>query len=42
MFIKYPTLAICIPPCQNGGLCVNPNECECAAGFEGGFCDGSK
>ncbi|XP_076094997.1 uncharacterized protein LOC143065352 isoform X2 [Mytilus galloprovincialis] len=34
-------IPICIPPCQNGGTCINPNECECATGFEGDFCDGT-
>ncbi|XP_076094995.1 uncharacterized protein LOC143065351 isoform X2 [Mytilus galloprovincialis] len=38
---KNCNIPICIPPCQNGGTCVNPNECECAAGFEGDFCDGT-
>lgn len=30
--------AICQPPCQNGGLCVQPGRCHCPAGWQGGSC----
>ncbi|XP_045429877.1 epidermal growth factor-like protein 7 isoform X4 [Pipistrellus kuhlii] len=30
--------AICQPPCQNGGRCVQPGRCHCPAGWQGGSC----
>ncbi|KAK1333983.1 hypothetical protein QTO34_004981 [Cnephaeus nilssonii] len=30
--------AICQPPCQNGGSCVQPGRCHCPAGWQGGSC----
>ncbi|CAK6433465.1 unnamed protein product [Pipistrellus nathusii] len=30
--------AICQPPCQNGGRCVQPGRCRCPAGWQGGSC----
>ncbi|KAJ8306434.1 hypothetical protein KUTeg_016979 [Tegillarca granosa] len=29
---------ICDPPCQNGGLCVSPNQCKCDPAFTGNAC----
>ncbi|XP_070571017.1 epidermal growth factor-like protein 7 isoform X2 [Ptychodera flava] len=31
--------AVCDPPCQNGGTCVAPNDCNCPAEYEGQICD---
>lgn len=30
--------AICQPPCQNGGSCVQPGRCQCPAGWQGDLC----
>lgn len=30
--------AICAKPCLNGGVCVRPDECECAPGWGGKHC----
>ncbi|XP_017894454.1 PREDICTED: epidermal growth factor-like protein 8 isoform X3 [Capra hircus] len=30
--------AICAKPCQNGGVCVGPDHCECAPGWGGKHC----
>ncbi|XP_010849024.1 PREDICTED: uncharacterized protein LOC104996459, partial [Bison bison bison] len=30
--------AICQPPCQNGGSCVQPGRCHCPAGWQGNAC----
>ncbi|XP_066896238.1 epidermal growth factor-like protein 7 [Kogia breviceps] len=30
--------AICQPPCQNGGSCVQPGRCHCPAGWRGDTC----
>ncbi|XP_006896217.1 PREDICTED: epidermal growth factor-like protein 8 [Elephantulus edwardii] len=30
--------AICTKPCQNGGVCVRPDRCECAPGWGGKHC----
>ncbi|XP_021115720.1 epidermal growth factor-like protein 8 isoform X2 [Heterocephalus glaber] len=30
--------AVCAKPCQNGGVCVGPSQCECAAGWGGRHC----
>ncbi|XP_012913975.1 epidermal growth factor-like protein 7 isoform X3 [Mustela putorius furo] len=30
--------AICRPPCQNGGTCVQPGRCHCPAGWRGDTC----
>ncbi|XP_016066525.1 PREDICTED: epidermal growth factor-like protein 7 isoform X2 [Miniopterus natalensis] len=30
--------AICQPPCQNGGSCVQPGRCRCPAGWQGDSC----
>ncbi|XP_070107115.1 epidermal growth factor-like protein 7 isoform X26 [Equus przewalskii] len=33
-----PSLAVCQPPCQNGGVCVQPGRCHCPAGWRGDTC----
>ncbi|CAB3386136.1 Hypothetical predicted protein [Cloeon dipterum] len=33
---------ICIPKCQNEGICVAPNQCECKAGTSGPVCQFSE
>ncbi|XP_024594295.1 epidermal growth factor-like protein 8 isoform X2 [Neophocaena asiaeorientalis asiaeorientalis] len=30
--------AICAKPCQNGGVCIRPDQCECAPGWGGKHC----
>ncbi|XP_004621387.2 epidermal growth factor-like protein 8 isoform X2 [Sorex araneus] len=30
--------AVCAKPCQNGGTCVRPEQCECAPGWGGRHC----
>ncbi|XP_058528980.1 epidermal growth factor-like protein 7 isoform X2 [Ochotona princeps] len=30
--------AVCQPPCQNGGSCVQPGQCHCPAGWQGDTC----
>ncbi|XP_077004947.1 epidermal growth factor-like protein 7 isoform X2 [Tamandua tetradactyla] len=32
------TAAICQPPCQNGGSCVQPGRCQCPTGWQGDTC----
>lgn len=32
-------LAVCTSPCQNGGKCIRPEVCSCAAGFSGRLCE---
>ena len=36
-FISVVTIpvAVCDPPCQNGGACVSPNTCNCIPGYNG-------
>ncbi|XP_078683834.1 hedgehog-interacting protein-like [Branchiostoma floridae x Branchiostoma belcheri] len=31
-------IALCDPPCANGGTCVKPNQCLCDIGFTGNTC----
>lgn len=33
------TVPVCRRPCQNGGTCVQPDECQCLLGFEGEACE---
>ena len=33
------TAATCIPPCQNGGTCSQPDVCECISGWTGSQCE---
>ena len=38
--LLYRILAICSPPCLNGGKCVRPpNTCRCSANFTGKYCE---
>ena len=36
--ILSPISAICEPECLNGGDCVSPDVCSCAAGYTGDIC----
>ena len=40
VLVTYHTfsLAICDPPCENGGLCVQSGHCSCPAGWKGATC----
>ena len=33
------SLAICNPECQNGGVCSQPDVCDCPAGYSGDRCE---
>ncbi|XP_075237780.1 hemolectin [Lycorma delicatula] len=35
----YPT---CVPACQNGGMCVEPNVCDCSGNYFGAYCQYEK
>lgn len=37
LFQLYFT-AICLPECLNNGICVSPNQCQCAENFSGPQC----
>ena len=30
--------AVCSPPCDNGGQCVSPDQCQCGPGYSGSHC----
>ena len=32
------TTAVCRPGCQNGGVCIGANVCQCPPGFSGAQC----
>ncbi|MEQ2215288.1 hypothetical protein XENOCAPTIV_030156, partial [Xenoophorus captivus] len=32
---------VCDPPCQNYGVCVGPNSCDCPPGYPGVGCSGA-
>jgi len=34
----FMNLAVCNPPCQHGGRCTAPGECQCAVGWRGHRC----
>lgn len=38
-FSTFP--AVCDPPCQNYGVCVAPNICDCPPGYPGVGCSGT-
>lgn len=38
-FIFFP--ALCHPLCQNYGVCVAPNSCDCPPGYPGPGCSGA-
>ena len=37
--IIYFLTAVCVTRCQNGGVCVSPNTCQCQEGFFGQGCE---
>lgn len=40
MYFVY--IAVCNPPCENGGRCVAPGVCSCAPEWEGLRCEQGK
>lgn len=38
----FLSLALCVPPCKNGGHCVRANVCSCSEGYTGRRCQKSK
>lgn len=40
LVLNHPSVptAICAKPCQNRGVCVRPEQCECAPGWGGKHC----
>ena len=34
--------AVCLPDCQNGGVCIRPGVCHCPPTWEGARCQRSK
>ena len=32
-------LAVCSPPCENGGTCIAPDTCSCRTGSYGQVCE---
>jgi len=41
-FIRCVLIAICSPPCVNGGTCDAPSTCNCPAGWTGQDCSSGK
>ena len=39
---SYFFKAVCVPNCQNGGLCVKPDQCACQSGWVGSRCSKGK
>lgn len=39
---SYFFKAVCVPNCQNGGLCVKPDQCSCRSGWVGSRCSKGK
>ena len=39
---SYFFKAVCVPNCQNGGLCVKPDQCACQSGWVGSRCSRGK
>ena len=38
IYYTINTTAVCIPDCQNGGICAKPNVCRCSPGWDGDRC----
>lgn len=36
---SFLPIAICDPPCQNGGHCVSPGNCSCSGRWTGPSCE---
>ncbi|XP_037934058.1 hemocytin isoform X2 [Teleopsis dalmanni] len=34
--------AVCVPPCQNNGICISAGVCKCSENFMGPFCQTKK
>lgn len=34
--------AICMPPCKNNGICIEPGTCSCPENFIGPYCEHEK
>lgn len=35
-------VAICLPPCKNNGICIEPGTCSCPENFVGPYCEHEK
>ena len=38
----FSITAVCNPNCENGGVCVEPNNCRCKVGYTGNLCENGK
>ena len=39
MSFMHVNVAVCNPPCRNGGSCTAPNECACLSEWTGDVCE---
>lgn len=39
---RFDYTATCTPPCQNNGICVAPNQCNCPENYQGSQCEFAK
>lgn len=41
-YSNFFAVAICVPQCQNNGICIEPGRCTCADNFIGSYCENEK
>lgn len=41
-FNEIFSIAVCMPQCQNNGICLQPGECTCPENFVGPYCEQEK